>query len=234
MPEHIINFNDVTKKYLVQVALKNVSFTLPYGKIIGLVGPNGSGKSTIIKLIAGLARPSSGSVTVNGKEANRMLASEVAYLCESDFLYPFFTVGETMDFYAGMFADFDPGKAREILNFMQLEPDKKVKNLSKGNRGRLKILLVLARKAPLVLLDEPLSGLDPLVRESIIKSLLSNVDLGSQTIIMSTHEVAEVEPILDSVVAVQNGEVRGITEVDIIRKMHGQSLVEWIKQIMAR
>ncbi|AGL02559.1 ABC transporter ATP-binding protein [Desulfoscipio gibsoniae] len=232
MPEHIINFNDVTKKYFRQTALKNVSFTLPRGKIIGLVGPNGSGKSTIIKLTAGLARPSSGRVTVNGKEANRMLASEVAYLSESDFLYPFFTVAETMNFYAGMFTDFDAGKAREILNFMQLEPDKKVKNLSKGNRGRLKILLVLARKAPLVLMDEPLSGLDPLVRESIIKSLLSYVDLGDQTVVMSTHEVAEVEPLLDSVVAVQNGEVRGIAGVDNIRSMHGQNLVGWMKQIM--
>lgn len=125
MPEHIIKFNNVTKKYLAQVALKNSSFNLPYGKIIGLVGPNSSGKSTIIKLTAGLARPSSGTVIVNGKEANRMLSSEVAYLSESDFLYPFFTVAEIMDFYAGMFGDFDLGKAREIINFMQLEPDKR-------------------------------------------------------------------------------------------------------------
>lgn len=232
MTENIIEFNHVTKKYLGQTALSNVSFTLPRGKIIGLVGPNGSGKSTMLKLTAGLAHPSSGRVMVNGKEAGRRIASEVAYLSELDIMYPFFTVAETIDFVDGLFADFDRNKAQEILRFMQLEPDQKVKNLSKGNRGRLKIVLVLARKAPLILMDEPLSGLDPLVRDSIIKSLISYITLEEQTVVMSTHEVAEVEPLLDTVVAVYNGEVRGIAEVDEIRSEQGMSLVEWMKQSM--
>ncbi|MCL6561296.1 MAG: ABC transporter ATP-binding protein [Firmicutes bacterium] len=232
MPEYIIEFNNVIKKYSGHTAIRNVSFCLPRGKIIGLVGPNGSGKSTMLKLTAGLARPTSGRVTVNGKEAGRMMASEVAYLSELDVLYPFFTVAETIDFVGGLFADFDRDKASEILSFMRLEPDQKVKNLSKGNRGRLKIVLVLARKAPLILMDEPLSGLDPLVRDSIIKSLISYINLEEQTVVMSTHEVAEVEPLLDMVVAVCGGEVRGIAGVDEIRSGHGMSLVEWMKQSM--
>ncbi|RYD06977.1 hypothetical protein N752_01410 [Desulforamulus aquiferis] len=134
-----------------------------------------------------------------------MIASEVSYLSELDVLYPFYTVKETIDFNAGLFADFDVAKAQEMLTFMQLDPDKKVKALSKGNRGRLKIILTLARKVPLILMDEPLSGLDPLVRDSIIKSLISYLDLEQQTVVMTTHEVTEVEPILDMVVAVQNG-----------------------------
>lgn len=231
MQEQVIEFKNVTKKYAGQTALRNVSVSLPGGKIIGLVGPNGSGKSTMLKLAAGLARPSGGWVTVNGKEASRMIASEVAYLSELDVLYSFFTVAETIDFYVGLFPDFDPARARDILQFMQLEPDKKVKNLSKGNRGRLKILLALARKAPLILMDEPLSGLDPLVRDSIIKSMISYLDLEQQTLLMATHEVAEIEPILDLVVAVHNGEVRGIEEVEEIRRGRGISLVEWMKEI---
>ena len=230
MPEQIIEFNNVTKKYGRQVALDNVSLTLPQGKIIALVGPNGSGKSTMLKLIAGLAHPNSGSVKVNGREANRMIASEVSYLSELDVLYNFYTVAETINFNAGQFADFDINKAQEMLSFMQLVPDKRVKDLSKGNRARLKILLSLARKAPLVLMDEPLSGLDPLVRDSIIQSLISYLDLEQQSVVMTTHEVTEVEPILDTVVAVQNGRIRGIAEVDDIRSQHGQNLIGWMKQ----
>ena len=230
MPEQIIEFNNVTKKYGRQLALDNISLTLTQGKIIGLVGPNGSGKSTMLKLIAGLAHPNSGTVKVNGREANRMIASEVSYLSELDVLYNFYTVTETINFNAGQFADFDINKAQEMLSFMQLDPDKKVKDLSKGNRARLKIVLSIARKASLVLMDEPLSGLDPLVRDSIIQSLISYLDLEHQSVVMSTHEVTEVEPILDTVVAIQNGQIRGIAEVDDIRSQHGQNLIGWMKQ----
>jgi len=233
MSDYIVEFNNVTKEYVRQVALQNISLKLPRGKLIGLVGPNGSGKSTILKLIAGLVRPSRGSVRVNGRQANRMLASEISYLSELDVLYPFYTVAETIDFNAGLFRNFDMAKAREMMSFMQLDPGKKVKDLSKGNRGRLKIILSLARQVPLILMDEPLSGLDPLVRDSIIQSLISYLDLEQQTVIMTTHEVTEVEPILDTVVAIQNGQLRGMAEVEEIRMTHGQSLVEWMKHNLA-
>ncbi len=229
MVDYIVEFSNVTKIYRRQVALKNVSFSLPRGKIIALVGPNGSGKSTILKLISGLAYPNRGSVTINGKKANRRNAGEIAYLSELDVFYPFFTVDETIQFNAGLFDDFDAQKAGEILRFMQLEPGMKVKNLSKGNRGRLKILLALSRGAPLILLDEPLSGLDPIVRETIVKSMISYIDLEKQTVIMSTHEVSEAEPILDIVVAIWDGQIRGVEEVENIREQYGLNLVEWMK-----
>ncbi len=233
MSGHIVRFENVTKKYLSQVALNNISFELPRGKVIALVGPNGSGKSTILKLTAGLAQPSQGSVTVNGKTVNRRAAAEVAYLSESETLYPFFSVEETIKYNAGLFADFDREKAREILSFMQLEPNKKVRHLSKGNRGRLKILLALSRQAPLILMDEPLAGLDPLVRDSIIKSMISYLDLREQTIFMSTHEVSEVEPVLDMVISLSEGQLMGMYEVENIREQHGLSLVDWMKKTLS-
>jgi len=234
MSDHIVEFKNVIKKYPGQNAIDNVSFVLPRGKMIGLVGPNGSGKSTIIKLMAGLVHPTKGSVTVNGKTANRRIAGEVAYLSELDVLYPFFTVKETIGFNAGLFDDFDQEKALEIMSFMQLEPDKKAKNLSKGNRGRLKILLALSRQAPLILMDEPLAGLDPLVRDIIIKSLITYTNLDEQTVLMSTHEVAEAEPVLDMVVAVRDGQICGMDDVDNIRGKHGLSLMDWMKETMAK
>ncbi len=233
MSDNIVSFTNVTKKYLRQAAVNNISFDLPRGKITALVGPNGSGKSTVLKMIAGLARPSQGSVKVNEKPANRRIAGEVAFLSEKDVLYPFFTVQETIKFNAGLFADFDMQKAGEILNFMGLEPDKKVKHLSKGNLGRLKILLVLARRSPLILMDEPLAGLDPLARDSIIKSMISYLDLQEQTVFISTHEVSEVEPVLDMVMSLHNGRIKGFEEVEKIREKHGLSLLDWMKETLA-
>ncbi len=233
MSDHIVKFDNVTKKYMAQAAVKNISFDLPQGKIIALVGPNGSGKSTILKLIAGLAHPNQGSVTVNGKPANRRIAEEVAFLSEKDVLYPFFTVQETIRYNAGLFADFDLKKAEEILSFMGLEPDKKVRHLSKGNLGRLKITLALSRRAPLVLMDEPLAGLDPLARDAIIKSMISYLDLREQTVFISTHEVSEVEPVLDMVMSLHYGEIKGFEEVENIREKFGLSLLDWMKKTLA-
>jgi len=228
----IVKFENVSKKYYKELALDNVSFELPGGKVIGLIGPNGSGKSTALKLMAGLIRGNRGKVTVCGKPACRRISEEVAFLSELDAFYSFFTVQETINFYHEQYSDFELDKAESMLKFMQLKPDARVKDLSKGNRGRLKIVLTLSRRAKLILMDEPLSGLDPIVRESIIKGLVSFIDLEHQTVIMTTHEVAEIEPLLDMVVAIRDGQVLKIEEVDNIREEHNISLVEWMKKVL--
>lgn len=227
----MIEFRNVTKKYLTQVAIDEVSISLPQGKIIGIVGENGSGKSTTLKLMAGLIQPSKGTITINGENVTRRISTQVAYLSELDAYYPFYTVQETIDFFASQFEDFDRDRAKEILEFMRLEPNKKVKELSKGNRGRLKILLVLSRTVPVILMDEPLSGLDPMVRDSIIKGLLSFVDIEKQTVIITTHEIREIEPLLDAVIALKNGKFLEMTEVEEIRSVQQLSLVEWMKKV---
>ena len=104
-----------------------------------------------------------------------------------------------------------------MMDFMGLDPDAKVKNLSKGNRGRVKLVVTLSRNAPYILMDEPLSGLDPIVRDSIIKGLISFVDLAKQTVIITTHEVNEVEPLLDQVVALRDGEIIKFADVEELR-----------------
>jgi ABC-2 type transport system ATP-binding protein len=174
---NVIVLTNVSKTYKNRTAIKDVSLKLPLGKIIGIVGENGSGKSTLLKLIAGLLQPTSGSVTVNGETANRRISKVVSYLSEHDSFYSMFTVREALAFQASQFIDFNATKAEEIIMFMKLEPDKKIRDLSKGNRGRLKIALTLAREAPYILMDEPLSGLDPLVRESIVKGMIAYVNI---------------------------------------------------------
>ncbi len=226
----MIVFDQVTKKYGREYALNEVSFELEPGKIIGLLGPNGSGKSTTLKLIAGLISPTNGTVKVNGKEANRRIASDVIYLTELDMFYDSFTVKDTVKFTASQFPDFDQKRAEELLHFMMLDPVKKVKQLSKGNRGRLKLVLALSRKAPVLLLDEPFSGLDPLVRESIVKGLISYVDFTYQTVVIATHEIDEIETLLDEVIVIKNGVILEKRNVEGLREEEGLSVLEWMKK----
>ncbi|EGK11874.1 ABC superfamily ATP binding cassette transporter ABC protein [Desmospora sp. 8437] len=229
----MIRFENVSKRYLTKTALMDVDLELPEGRIIGVVGENGSGKSTMLKLIAGLVRPSKGQVLVDGEPARRRIARKVAYLSELETYYPFFTVQETVDYHAAQFDDFDRERAREMMDFMRLDPTAKVKNLSKGNRGRVKLVTTLSRNAPYILMDEPLSGLDPIVRDSIIKGLISFVDLAKQTVIITTHEVNEVEPLLDQVVAVRDGEIIKVADVEELRFHEGISLAEWMTRVYA-
>ncbi|UZJ77621.1 ABC transporter ATP-binding protein [Fictibacillus sp. KU28468] len=226
----MIEFKNVTKKYRNHRAVDNLSLSLPQGKIIGIVGENGSGKSTTMKLISGLIRPSKGSVSVDGEEVSRNISRKVSYLSELDSYYSFYTVGETIDYYASIYSDFNRSKAEEILDYMKLDRSKKVKNLSKGNRGRLKIAVTLAREVPVILMDEPLSGLDLMVRDSIVKGLLSFVDYETRTIIITTHEIKEIEPILDLVVLIKDGRVLRMEEVEEIRIHQNVSIVEWMKK----
>ncbi|MFD1428348.1 ABC-2 type transport system ATP-binding protein [Kroppenstedtia sanguinis] len=229
----MIRFENVSKRYLTKTALMDVNLELPEKQIVGVVGENGSGKSTMLKLIAGLVRPSKGQVWVDEEPARRRIAHKVAYLSELETYYPFFTVQETVDYYASQFDDFDQERAREMMDFMRLDPAAKVKNLSKGNRGRVKLVVTLSRNAPYILMDEPLSGLDPIVRDSIIKGLISFIDLTKQTVIITTHEVNEVEPLLDQVVAVRDGEIIKFADVEELRSNEGISLAEWMTRVYA-
>jgi ABC-2 type transport system ATP-binding protein len=226
----MIQMSNVSKKYRNQSAIHNISITFPTGKIMGIVGENGSGKSTLLKLIAGLALPTSGQVTINGETANRRIGKIVSYLSEMDSFYSIFTVREAIDFQASQFPDFNLAKAEKVMKYMQLEPDKKIKNLSKGSRGRLKIVLTLAREVPYILMDEPLSGLDPLVRESIVKGMLTFIDLESQTLIMTSHEIHEIESILDCFIAIKDGSLIKMVEVEELHESEGLSITEWMKK----
>ena len=113
---------------------------------------------------------------------------------------------------------------------MQLEPDKKMRDLSKGSRGRLKIVLTLAREVPYILMDEPLSGLDPLVRQSIVKGMISYVDLESQTLVMTSHEITEIESILDSFIAIKDGSLIRMADVEELHESEGLSITEWMRK----
>ncbi|KJJ42050.1 spermidine/putrescine ABC transporter ATP-binding protein [Bacillus subtilis] len=227
-----ITLEHVSKKYGRQTAVNDVSITLSSGRIYGLIGPNGSGKSTTLKMMAGLLFPTSGFVRVNEKPVTRDMVRQAAYLTELDMFYPHFTVKDMVNFYQSQFPDFQTEQAYKLLNEMQLDPEKKIKKLSKGNRGRLKIVLALARRASVILLDEPFSGLDPMVRDSIVNSLVSYIDFEQQIVVIATHEIDEIETLLDEVIILANGEKVEQREVEDIREREGMSVLQWFKSKM--
>ena len=226
----MIEIKNVSKTYRNRSALQNISLTLPVGKIVGIVGENGSGKSTLLKLIAGLSHPTSGSVTVNGELANRRISKCVSYMSEQESYYSMFTVRDAIHFQASQFPDFNLAKAEEIVSYIQLDPDRKIRSLSKGNRGRLKIALTLAREVPYLLMDEPLSGLDPMMRASIVKGLISYVNLETQTLIMTSHEITEIESILDSFIAIRDGSIIKMIDVEQLHETEGLGITDWMKK----
>ncbi|MCY7747551.1 ABC transporter ATP-binding protein [Bacillus inaquosorum] len=227
-----ITLEHVSKKYGRQTAVNDVSITLSSGRIYGLIGPNGSGKSTTLKMMAGLLFPTSGLVKADEKPVTRDMVRQTAYLTELDMFYPHFTVKDMVNFYQSQFPDFQTEQAYKLLNEMQLDPKKKIKKLSKGNRGRLKIVLALARRTSVILLDEPFSGLDPMVRDSIVNSLVSYIDFEQQIVVIATHEIDEIETLLDEVIILANGEKVAQRDVEDIREQEGMSVLQWFKSKM--
>ncbi|AGN35442.1 hypothetical protein BLMD_05170 [Bacillus paralicheniformis] len=171
------------------------------------------------------------SISLKADSARKEMKN-IAYLTELDMFYDPFRVKDMIHFYETQFSDFRINKAWDLLKDMKIDRDKKIGKLSKGNRGRLKLALTLARDAAVVLLDEPFSGLDPMVRESIVKSLLTYLELDKQTIVIATHEIHEIEQILDEVVVVLNGRIEEKKDVEQLREESGMSLLEWLKRFI--
>ncbi|MEI4771054.1 ABC transporter ATP-binding protein [Psychrobacillus sp. FJAT-51614] len=227
----MIQFNNVTKKYGKKEAVKNITLTLPRGRIIGLVGENGSGKSTLLKIMSGVSLPQYGKITLDGVNVSKKTANHVAYLPDADEIYPYFTVKQLFQYYDSQFPDFNFDKACIVAQFLDIDLNASLKKLSKGNRGRAKIAATLGREVDYYLLDEPLSGLDPMVRQSIIKGFIQFVDTESQTIILSTHELKDVEPILDNIVVLRDGNIIANEPVEAIRELQRIDITTWMTRL---
>jgi ABC-2 type transport system ATP-binding protein len=221
----------LSKKYGQKDALREVDLTLPVSGITGIIGPNGSGKSTFLKLLSGLIRPTSGTVEINGKKAERKSGSEAAYLSEEDSLYDFMTVGKTIDFSAGVYPGFDRELARTLVEEMKLDEKDKVKHLSRGNKARLKLAVTMARKTPVLCLDEPLSGMDPLVREDILRLIVTHLDVEHQLCLITSHEVKEMEPFLDHVLVIHDGRIVVDRNVEELKETERKSLIDVLREV---
>ncbi|SPT75989.1 ABC-type transporter ATP-binding protein EcsA [Arcanobacterium haemolyticum] len=219
----LIRVTNLTKMYQHNAALDNLSLTIERGKIVGLIGKNGSGKTTLLKILAGLLADWNGSVAINGIAPSPETKAHVAFLPSTQFLDQKLTIPEAIALFDRFFPDFDPEKARTLIEFFQLPHDRTIKEMSKGMSEKVQISLVMARKADVYLLDEPISGVDPETRTIILNGILRDFSDDS-LLLISTHLVADVEAILDDVVILDNGRLICQANVDDLRTEYGMSL----------
>ncbi len=197
------------------------------------MGPNGSGKSTLLKSVVGLIKPDNGSIEIFGKSPSRYTKAMIAFVPEIDSLYRWMTIDQTIKFISSFYDDWEVERERELLDFMRLERDKKVSSLSKGMRARLKLILALARTAPLILLDEPFSGIDPASRDRIVEGIIRQFKSEDQTMIISTHSLGDTEQLFDSVIFLDEGIISLQGNAEDLRLQHGKSINDLFKEVFA-
>lgn len=227
---YLLEFSNITKKYGSKVALDNVSFNLEPGKIIGLLGPNGSGKSTILKLVNGLLQPTEGEIKIMGNPPGIMSKSIISYLPERTYLNEWMKISDLINFFADFYIDFDIKKAKEMVIALKLDPNHKLKTLSKGNKEKVQLILVMSRKAKLYLLDEPIGGVDPATRDFILDTIISNY-LSDATLMISTHLISDIERIFDEVILINQGTIYKHDSVDNIRQQTGKSVDQLFREV---
>lgn len=230
MNNYLLEADNVSKKFVSQYALKNVSLSLERGKIIGLLGPNGSGKTTFIKMINGLLTPTTGTINISGNEPGVETKKIVSYLPDKNYLPNWMTVEKLIDFYQDFYADFDREKAEQMLLNLNLDKKMHFKNMSKGMKEKVQLVLVMSRKAELYCLDEPIGGVDPATRDYILDTIINNYDENA-SVLISTHLISDIENVLDEVIFLQNGEIRLHSTVDEIREKEGKSVDALFREV---
>ena len=192
----LVYLDHVTKNYGHEVALMDVSLNIQPGRIIGLLGPNGSGKTTIIKLINGLLQPSLGNIYIHGQLPSPASKKVVSYLPDTTYLNENMKIVDAIRYFQDFYADFNVQRAYQLLNDLHLQPNQKLNSLSKGNKEKVQLILVMSREADLYVLDEPIGGVDPAARDYILRTIIQNRRPNS-SVLISTHLIADIEQVLD-------------------------------------
>ena len=200
----VLELKNVTKKYLRRTALDDVSLALEDGRTALLLGPNGSGKTTMMKLIAGLSRPTSGEVLFDGAAIGPATKARIAYMPTENYFYNYMTIKDIGKYYADFFKDFDPRTFEQKLVEMELNPADSIRQLSSGMAAKLRLSLALSRDAKLMMFDEPLNGVDIPTRTQTIEAILAGRSDG-RTMLISTHLVDELEDVVDTTIFLKQG-----------------------------
>ena len=221
---------NLTKTYGALTALDSINLTIESGRIVGLLGPNGSGKTTLIKLINGLLTPTSGTVTIDGCEPGVQTKQWVAYLPDNIFLNSWMKVKQIVGYFADFYADFRVDAAYEMLSHLGISPETRLKALSKGNKEKVCLILVMSRLARLYVLDEPIAGVDPAARDYVISTILNNYNPES-SVLISTHLITDIEPILNDVIFIDRGNILLHKSADELRSENGKTVDEVFREV---
>ena len=226
----VLECKGLTKRFGRTAALDEVSLTVEPGRIVGLLGPNGSGKTTLIKLANGLLTPDGGYIAVCGTAPGRESHSLVSYLPERTAIPTWMTARQLLDFYGDFYQDFRREAAEEMLDHLGIQPRQAVKQMSKGTREKVQLIMVMSRAAKLYLLDEPIGGVDPATRDYILSTIIGNYN-PEAAVVISTHLIADVEKVLDEVIFISQGRVMLQSTVDDIREEKGMSVDALFREV---
>jgi len=223
----VISANNLSKRYGKHLAVDHISFEIPAGKIVGLIGPNGSGKTTTLKAALGLI-PFEGELSVLGMDPRTQrdaLMQDVCFIADVAILPRWLRVGDAIDFVAGVHPRFNRAKAERYLANTKLKPSMKVKEMSKGMVVQLHLALVMAIDAKLLVLDEPTLGLDIMYRKQFYQNLLEDYFDENKTIVITTHQVEEVEHILTDLMFIRDGKIVLSASMDELGERYTEVMV---------
>ena len=227
---YLVEANGLNKSYGGFRALNDFNFNVAPGRIVGLLGPNGSGKTTFIKILSGLLTFDTGSVLIDGKRPGCETKSLVSYLPERPYFNSWMRVNECLDYFEEFYEDFDRVIAERMLFDLNVPTDSRLKTLSKGTKEKVQLILVMARRAKLYLLDEPIAGVDPAARDYILETIISSYNREA-SIIISTHLIADVESVLDDFAFISNGHVVLGGSANDLRREKNMSIDEYFREV---
>ena len=226
----ILTCKGLSKRFGGTQALDQVDLSIEPGRIVGLLGPNGSGKTTLIKLANGLLTPSEGEILACGMKPGKESHACVSYLPERTAIPTWMSVTQLLDFYQDFYADFRRDAAEEMLAHLNIPPKQRIKQMSKGTREKVQLIMVMSRAAKLYLLDEPIGGVDPATRDYILSTIIGNYNPDA-AVVISTHLIADVEKVLDDVVFINQGRIMLQASVDQIREEKGMSVDSLFREV---
>lgn len=227
----ILECSGLSKQYTSGCyALNNLNLSLERGQIIGLLGPNGSGKTTFIKLINDLLTPTSGQILIDGKLPGVDTKAMISYLPGRTHLDQTMKNKDLIKYFADFYEDFRTERAFTMLKDLNIDQNARLKNLSKGTKEKVQLILVMSRDAKLYILDEPIGGVDPAARDYILHTILNNYN-EEATILLSTHLIHDIESILDQVIFILQGQLVLNASVDEIRMEQGKSVDSLFREV---
>ena len=230
MMRHLIEVSHLSKYYGKKAALNNVSLTLEPGKIIGLLGPNGSGKTTLIKVLNGLLKDIKGEVMIHGQKPGKSTKAIISYLPDDDYFSDWMKAEDAVQLFKDFYKDFDADKASSLMERLSIDPKQRIKTMSKGQKEKFQLSLVMSRNALVYIFDEPIGGVDPAAREVILDIILNNYTEDS-LVLISTHLITDIEKIFDEVVFLKEGEVVLHRNVEELRSETGKSVDELFREV---
>lgn len=227
--ENVIECKDLTKKYDNKSALNKINLSIPKGSIVGLLGPNGSGKTTLLKIAAGLLTPTFGEITVCGYKPGVESKLNVAYQPDRVYINDWMNVNNLIKMMKDFYSNFNKDKAFEMLHSLNIEPEQKLKAMSKGTKEKVQLIMTMSREVPLYILDEPIGGVDPAARDYILNTIINNYSEDS-TVLISTHLISDVESVLNHIIFLKNGNIIRQGDVDDIRQETGMSIDQLFRE----